>query len=230
MLEFVARKMLQQDGADVSAHEYLGIALSMQGDTDAGFRWHERAIALQPENPVVWHDYAATMVNVAHGLEQAPDGAPLLDRAEEALYRALAADETYWHAYRSLVAIYLGRVRGGFCPPDDPGAMADRADGLAARYFDLYPALGLPVKLTLVRRKGDQVMRRETVVELLREEGQVIARSEELRIDASGDSLWEAHDEFLQIFDLLYDELVNTEEELAPGGKAYADLLRMSAG
>jgi len=64
-------------------------------------------------------------------------------------------------------------------------------------------------------------------LEILLENGDVVVQDDDLRIYGIGKNLSEAYLEFHTLFDVLYEEYVETTDELSPSGRAFAEQLRM---
>ncbi len=58
------------------------------------------------------------------------------------------------------------------------------------------------------------------------EEGQVVCENDELRIYGMGSTLADAYAEFCEDFEVLYQEYVETDDELAPSGVELAETLK----
>lgn len=226
-LEYAARQILRADPGSAFGYRCLGIALFNRGSIVEALNAHQRSVDLAPRGPDLWYDFAVTLLKAE---QRAPAGAQRQHQrhaAEEKLLTSLDLDPAYWSSYRAILTLLLGEAG----QENEDIAARDQARRRCNEIFTRYSAVFPPrhtllVDVTLFRRTITGPRSSTAVLEVALEDGQVIIRNDSLRIDAAGDTFWQAVEEFLSIHGVLYEEFVETGEPLSESGHRYAELLR----
>lgn len=225
-LELAARQILRLDPANPVGHDYLGIALCLQGHVTAGVAEHERAVSIAPREPLYWHDYAVTLARLWLKMVDASSAEAMRRSAEEKFEHSLELDPRYWPAYAALMTMMVSQAADDNLGEGERFRAEYRANELAVRFATVFPkghALRIDVRIS-ARPESDAPT---TTLTLVYNGEQMVLSHDALRIDAAGDTLSEALREFLAIHAILVEEFCETKEPLSESGKRYADALHL---
>lgn len=227
-LQFAALKILRDNETSPQGRNYLGIALGMQGEVEAGLAEHEKATRFAPDNPQWWHDHGVTLLRMGARAKDKKEALRYMREAEVKIEQALRVDPKYYHAYRSLLSHYISELEGDWSSGRGEDEVIALSNKIMEQFFETFgEGYPLMISLALQRQTGDVILKKPIVIEILRDGDDVVVQNDDLRIYGVGKNYQEANEEFNVVFKALYEEFVETSDPLSHSGQEYAEQLRL---